>query len=61
MAGAEDLNYDRYDKYIGAKIIIDNKSNNYGNLAIVIRRVTDEYGAPIGQAHRNPMLDTREF
>ena len=25
------------------------------------RRATDEYGAPIGQAHRNPMLDTPKF
>ena len=27
----------------------------------VIRQATDEYGAPIGQAHRNPMLDTPKF
>ena len=43
------------------KLIIDEKSNNCGNLATVIRRATDKYGAPIGQAHINPMLDTREF
>ena len=57
----EDLNDDRYKKYIGAKLILDEKYNNGGNLETVIRRATDDYGAPIGQAHRNPMLDTREF
>ena len=63
LAKAEDLNHDddQYDKCIGAKLIIDKKSNNGGNLATVIRRSTDEYGAQIGQAHRNTMLDTREF
>ena len=50
-----------YDKYIGAKLNINKKSDNGSNLPTVIRRATYEYGAPIGQAHRNPMLDTREF
>ena len=27
----------------------------------MIRRSTDEYGEPIGQAHRKPILDTHEF
>ena len=27
----------------------------------MIRRATDEYGAPIVQVHRKPMLYTREF
>ena len=27
----------------------------------MIRQTTDEYGAPIGKGHRNPMLDTRKF
>ena len=27
----------------------------------MIRQPNDEYGVPIGQAHRNPILDTREF
>ena len=61
LADAEDINYDRYNKYIGAKLIIDKKSNNGGNLETVIRQSTDEYGAPLGQAHNKPMLDTREF
>ena len=61
LAEAEDINDDRYDKYIGAKPILDKKSKNVGNLATVIRQANDEYGAPIGQARRNPMLETREF
>ena len=61
LDGAKDLNDDQYDKYIGAKIIINEKSNNGRNLATVIRRATDEYGASIGQAHRNWILDTHEF
>ena len=27
----------------------------------MIRQATDDYSMPIVQAHRNPMLDTREF
>ena len=61
LAGAEYLKDYRYDKNIGAKIIINKKSNNSGNLATVIRRSTDKYGSPIGKAHRKPMLDTLEF
>ena len=61
MADAEDLNDDIYEKYIGAKLITDKKYNNGGNLETVTRRSTDEYGAPIVRALRNPMLDTRKF
>ena len=61
LADAEDLIDDRYNKYTGAKLIIDEKLNNDNNLANEIRRATDEYEAPIGQAYRKPMLDTREF
>jgi len=61
LAEADDLDDDRYDKYIGAKLVLDEKSNNGGNLATVTKRATDEYGAPLGTAHRNPMLDTQEF
>ena len=52
---------DCYSNYIIEKIIIDKKSNNGGNLATVIKLDTNEYGEPIGQAHRNLMFDTREF
>ena len=60
---AEDLNHDDdfYNKYIGAKLIIDKKSNNGGNLANVTRQDTGEYGEKIGQEHRTSMLDTRKF
>ena len=61
LAGAEDLNDDWYDKYIGAKLIIDKKFNNGGNLATVIKQSTNDFKAPIEQAHRNSMMDTREF
>ena len=61
LVDAEDLNDDQYDKYIRSKLLIDEKSNNGGNLETVIRQSTDEFGAPIGQAHRNPILDARKF
>ena len=61
LVGAEDLNNDQYDKYIGAKLILDEKFNNDVNLDTVIRRAADGYGAPNVQAHINPMMDVREF
>ena len=61
LADAEDINDDRYYKYIGENLILNYKSNNSGNLVTVIRRATDEYGASIVQVHRNPILYTREF
>ena len=61
MADAEDLNYDQYNKYFGANLIIDEKSNNVSNLANLIRQATDYYETPIGQAHKKQMLDTRKF
>ena len=61
MADTEDLNDYRYDKYIGEKLILDKKSNNGGNLETVVRQVTDGYGAPTDQAHRNTILDTQNL
>ena len=61
LAEADDLDDDRYGKYIGAKLVLDEKLNNGGNFATVTKRATNEYGTPFGTAHRNPMLDTREF
>ena len=52
---------DVYDKYIGARVILDGDQNMGGNLATVRRRATDERGRPIGVANRNPLLDTREY
>ena len=43
------------------KLIIDNKFNNSGNLATMIRQATDECGEPIGKAHRKSMLETLKF
>ena len=53
----EDL--ESLDKYIGAKMVLDQA--NPGNLATVRRRATDINGKPIGSAHPNPMLDSREY
>lgn len=50
-----------YDKYIGARVILDAGTNSGGNLATVRRRVTDFSGRPVGSAHSNPILDTREY
>ena len=63
---ADDLDIDNFDKYVGARVILDDRDNDGGNIATkpvatVIRRSVDVYGNPIGQAHSNPLLDTREF
>ena len=60
----DDLDVDHFDKYIGARVILDDHDNNGGNIATkpvatVIRRSVDVYGNPIGQAHSNPLLDMR--
>lgn len=67
IADADELNdvnfedAEVYDKYIGAKFLLDELTNNGGNLATVARRATDDYGKPLGRAHANPALDTREY
>ena len=50
-----------YDKYIGVRIVLDEATNDGGNLATVKRRVTDMHGKPAGTAHNNPALDSREY
>ena len=57
----DDIEPETYDKYIGARVILNEEQNNGGNIATIKRRATDDYGRPIGQAHTNPMFDTREF
>ena len=52
---------DDMDKYIGARLDLGDISGENGNIATVKRRAKDDQGRPIGVAHRNPMLDTREF
>ena len=64
LAEADDMELNAmdedFDKYIGARLKLDVSDDN-GNIATVRRRAQDERGRPIGVAHRNPMLDTREF
>ena len=48
-------------KDIGAKVILDDSANGGGNLATVKSRATDINGRPIGHAHKNPMMDSREY
>ena len=62
LADAEDdIDPEVYDKYIGAKVVLDEGTNSGGNLATVKRRTTDINGRPTGTAHSNPLLDTREY
>ena len=57
---ADDIDSDAYDKFIGAEVNIDVAGE--GPLrATVKRRATDYDGNFLGQAHRNPLLDTREY
>ena len=52
---------DVYDTYIGCKVVMDEGTNDGGNLVTVKKRATDDRGHALGTAHRNPMLDTREY
>ncbi|KAL7525108.1 hypothetical protein ACHAWF_001216, partial [Thalassiosira exigua] len=50
-----------YDKYVGAKVFLNEGHAMGGTSAMVTRRMTDRNGRPIGKAHSNPMLDTRVY
>lgn len=54
---------DSYDKLIGATFMLDpiRSPDNVATKATVIRRKVDHLGNPIGKAHANPLLDTREY
>ncbi len=54
---------DSYDKLIGATFLLDpmKSSDNVATRATVLRRKTDHSGNPLGKAHANPLLDTREY
>ena len=54
---------DDYDKLVGATFLLDpiNNPGNVATKATVIRRKTDAQGKPLGKAHANPLLDTREY
>ena len=52
----DDIELDTYDKLIGSQILLDD-----GLKATVTRRMTNLDGSPIGRAHSNPLLDTRQY
>jgi len=49
------------DKYLGAKITLDDVANGGGNIATVKSRVTNVNGRPIRTANNNPLLDNQEY
>jgi hypothetical protein len=52
-----------YDKLIGATFLLDplRNADNVATRATVKERRKDPFGNPIGTAHANPLLDTREY
>lgn len=50
------------DQYLNATIRMEDTEDGKVNLATVVGRNRDPVsGAPLGQAHENPLLDTREY
>lgn len=58
---ADDVTEEIYDKFLGAKFVLDDKVDGGGRLATVKSRAKTDDGKLIGRAHTNPMLDTREY
>ena len=59
LADAEDeIDPEVYDKYICAKIVLDDVADGGGNIATVKSCVTDINGRAIGIANNNPLLDS---
>ncbi len=56
-------NPETYDNLVGATFLLDpsRSPENGGSKARVVQRKTDDMGNPIGKAHTNPLLDTREY
>ncbi|KAL7474525.1 hypothetical protein ACHAW6_000495 [Cyclotella cf. meneghiniana] len=52
----DDINIDTYNKLIGAQVLLDD-----GMKATFKRQLTIFDGTLIGQAHKNPLLDTRQY
>lgn len=54
---------DAYDNLIGATFLLDPVKcpENVATKATVICHKTDHLGNPLGRAHRNPLLDTRQY
>ena len=52
-------NYEEYDKFLSAEVVLPFKGNKL--LGKVIARKRDHTGAPIGTANASPLLDTRVY
>ena len=50
-----------YDEYIGAELIVDMGPEGSPLKGTVVKRLKGEDGKPIGRAHYNPLLDTRQY
>jgi hypothetical protein len=50
-----------YNKHICVQIVLDEETNNGGNLATVTKQIVDEYGCPTGVTYKNPAFDTRKY
>ena len=62
LASAEnEVNTVVYDKYIGARIILDNTVDGGSNISIVKSCVTDINVSGVGVANNNPLLDSRDY
>jgi hypothetical protein len=55
--------FNSYDNLIGATFLLDplKSPDKVATRATVVRRKTDHLGNPLGRAHCNPLLDTREY
>ena len=51
----------RFDKYIGVAVKMNNETNRGCNISTLKWRATDTHRFSIGQAHNNPLRDTREY
>jgi hypothetical protein len=56
---ADDYDYDAYDEYLTAEVLLPNGGEI--TKATVIARKRDRDGNPVGKRHENPLLDTREY
>ena len=57
---ADDVNDDLMDKYLNTELIFD-AGTGYEQKGRVVKRAKGASGEPIGQAHANPLFDTREY
>jgi hypothetical protein len=59
MPEADDYTPEAYDKYLSAEVLLPNMGTV--TKARVVARKRDADGNPVGRAHSNPLLDTREY